>query len=207
MFPLVDAALLLLAPPKCAACDRRLAVDAVLCAACVSTLEPAPALPAGTTASFAYGGALSEAIHRFKYGARPELSRPLRRLVVEGLPDLAIADVDVVAPIPLHVARLRKRGFDQATMLAYAVAEALARPLLVDLLERVVDTPQLAHLDRDARSTAVCAAFRARPAAGLRVLLVDDVRTTGATLAAAGSVLVDAGATVTAHVLAATPRE
>lgn len=205
MFALVDAALLLLSPPKCAACDRRLAVDAALCAACVSTLEPSPSLPDGITASFAYGGALSEAIHRFKYGGREELARPLGRLIVEGLPDPL--DLDVIAPVPLHVARLRKRGFDQATLLAYAVAKALARPLLVDLLDRIVDTPQLAHLDRAARAQAVTAAFRARPASGLRVLLVDDVRTTGATLDAATTVLAAAGAVVTAHVLAATPRE
>src|SRR2546428_2236870 len=123
MLPLLDAALHLLSPPRCSACDLRLSADAVLCASCVTTLEPPPELPQATTAAFSFGGALAEAIHRFKYLGRAELARPLGRLIVEGLPDAS--EIDLVAPVPLHVARLRRRGFDQSTLLAYPVARAL----------------------------------------------------------------------------------
>lgn len=202
--PLVDALLSLLSPPRCSACDRRLGRDAVFCASCLSTLERPAALPAAITASFAFGGALAEVIRRWKYGLRGDLARPLRRLVVEGLPDPRA--IDLVAPVPLHVARLRTRGFDQAALLAAAVARALDRPLARSLVTRVIETPQLVGLDLAARSAAVRGAFVAGRCRGLRVLIVDDVRTTGATLDSAITALLDAGASPRAHVLAATPR-
>jgi ComF family protein len=203
----VNAALSFLAPPRCAACDESLRREAAFCARCFATLEPAPALPPRTTASFAYGGAIAEAIRGAKYGPHPERMRALARLVVEGLDARAHADVDVVAPVPLHRARLRTRGFDQAALLAQAVARALGRPCDVALLGRAVDTPHLAALDASGRTQAVSGAFvLARRRAPRVVLLVDDVRTTGATLEAAAAPLLEKDAIVHAHVLAATPR-
>lgn len=203
---LAGAALSLLAPPRCAACDERLARDAALCARCLETAEPPSELPAGVSASFAYGGAIAEAIRATKYGPRPERLRALRRLIVEGLDRAALAEIACVAPVPLHRARLRTRGFDQAAILAQAVARALGRPCDVALLGRAIDTPHLAALDAKGRLEAVDGAFvlrrRVAPAA---VLLIDDVRTTGATLEAAAAPLRAAGAVVRAHVLAATP--
>ncbi len=196
----------LLSPPRCAACDGRLHRDAVFCASCVGSLSPPELLPLGVTASFGYGGALADAIRRFKYGQRPDLSRPLGRLVREGLPDRAL--VDLVVPVPLHPTRFRARGFDQAALLARAVATALQRPFSATLLTRVVDTPQLATLDAASRATAVRGAFTVRERTvpmGTRVLLVDDVRTTGATLRAAALAIVAAGFAARTHVLAATP--
>ncbi len=201
---LVDRLLSLLAPPVCAACDERLTREAVFCASCFGTLEPPPALPAGATAAFAYGGAIGEAIRSCKYQRRVDRLRLLARVVIVRLPK---DPVDVVAPVPLHRARLRDRGFDQATILARAVARALERPCDVDLVRRVVDTPHLASLDARGRSEAVENAFVARPCADKRVLLVDDVRTTGATIAAAADAVKSAGGSAISHVLAATPRE
>ncbi len=200
---LLDLGIGLLAPPVCAACDEPLRRDAVFCRACLDSLEPPPPLPPTITASCAYGGAVAEAIRRMKFGKRADVIRPLRRLVVERLPDAD--DIDLVAPVPAHVRRLRQRGFDQAALLARAVAEALRRPLSVELLTRTLDTPHLASMEADDRVRAIQGAFRARPAEGLRVLLVDDVRTTGATLDAAAEPLARQGAIVRANVLAATP--
>ncbi|GAC1353638.1 MAG: ComF family protein [Polyangiales bacterium] len=202
---LVDVLLSVLAPPRCAACDERLARDAAFCGACMITLEPPPHLPPGTTASFAFGGAIAEAVRRYKLGPRADLARPLGRAIVERLP--APSAVDVVVPVPLHPRRLRARGFDQATHLARAVARSLGRPLVLDRLTRVADTPQLARLDAAARQRAVASAFRARDCTGARVLLVDAVRTTGATLDAASRAVATVGGLPLAHVLAATARE
>lgn len=191
----------LLAPPRCAACDLHLAREAVFCAPCFATIEPAPLLPADATASFTFGGAIADAIRACKFRGRVDRLRLLARLVVVRLP---AAEVDVVAPIPLHVSRLRERGFDQAAILARAVARALGKPCAVELLERTVATPQLAQLDLEGRADAIRGAFTARSSA--RVLLVDDVRTTGATIAAATEAIVRAGGSALSHVLAATPR-
>jgi len=187
----------------CAACDAALAREAVFCASCFATLEPAPPLPHGATASFAYGGAIGEAIRGCKYRRRVDRLRLLARLIIVRLPT---EPVDVVAPVPLHRARLRERGFDQAAILARAVALALRKPLDVDVVRRVIDTPHLAELDAKGRSAAVEGAFVAQRGAGLRVLLVDDVRTTGATIDAAADAIARAGGSARSHVLAATPR-
>lgn len=196
-----DNLLGLLAPPRCAACDQRLHREAVFCAACFATLEAAPPLPARITASFAYGGAVAEAIRLCKFRGRVDRLRLLARLIVHRLP---AHEVDAVAPVPLHRARLRERGFDQAAILAQSVARSLRKPCDVELLARVVDTPHLANLAPSGRALAIEGAFVARRPC--RVLLVDDVTTTGATLEAAGAAIEAAGGSWSAHVLAATPR-
>lgn len=200
---LVDRLLGVIAPPRCAACDEVLRRDAVFCSGCVATLEPPPSLPERVTASFAYGGALADAIRAAKYKGRLDRLRLLGHAMRTGLPS---APIDVVAPVPLHPARLRWRGYDQAAVLAFVVARALGTRCDVDLLERVIDTPHLAELDARGRAGAVEGAFVARGCAGKRVLLVDDVYTTGATLGAAFAAIEAAGGTARAHVLAATPR-
>lgn len=201
---LVDGLVRVLAPPCCASCDTPLAREAVFCAPCLATLLPAPRLPQGTTASFAYGGALADAIRTAKYEGRVDRLRQLSHAIAHRLP--RASEVDVVAPVPLHVSRLRARGFDQSAVLARAVGRALDKPVEHELLTRRVATPQLALLDAEGRARAVGGAFVARRLAGERVLLVDDVRTTGATLNAAFAAVEAGGGKALAHVLAATPR-
>lgn len=116
--------------------------------------------------------------------------------------------VDVVIPVPLHPARLAARGYNQAALLGAAVAGELAVPLVARALSRTRATPPQARLDRAARLGNVAGAFRVRMPArvrGRRVLLIDDVSTTGATLAACAAALREAGAAeVTALVVART---
>jgi len=102
---------------------------------------------------------------------------------------------DVVIPIPLAAARRRKRGFNQSELVARQVAEVHGLPLRLDLLERARETDAQATLDAEQRQQNVRGAFVARDVAGLRVLLVDDVTTTGATLNEAARALRAAGAT------------
>jgi ComF family protein len=115
-------------------------------------------------------------------------------------------DVDLVVPVPLHPMRAAERGFNQSALLARPIAAALGAPLGARVLERVRDTPRQAALDRTDRLVNVRAAFRCREprvVAGKRVLLVDDVRTTGATITECRAVLAAAGArTVRTWVLA-----
>jgi ComF family protein len=142
------------------------------------------------TAAWLHGGALAEAIHRLKYEGRVELARPLG-VLFEGC---ARPRCDVLAPIPLHPRRLRERGFDQSRLLARAAGRRFGLPVEA-LLRRVRETGQQVGRDRAARERNVRGAFVATPRSrGLRVCLVDDVLTTGATAAAAAHALLQAGA-------------
>lgn len=156
------------------------------CAACVAQAPPF----AQVRAPYLYWGALAEAIAAFKYRGRAELA--------EGLSALFLAAeaprVDVIAPVPLHPRRLRERGYDQAHLLAVELGKRLRLPVR-PLLRRVRATRPQVGLDREGRAYNVLGAFRASgPVRGLRVCLVDDVFTTGATARAATLALLEAGA-------------
>ena len=150
----------------------------------------------------AYGGATTEAVLHLKHGRRRHLARPLGALLAPALAAAIDSGVDALCPVPLHPRRLRQRGFNQALELL-RVAERLARrpgprPLVFpDGLRRIRDTPALGWESPASRRRIVAGAFAVhRPewAEGRRVLLVDDVMTTGATLAECTRVLLEAGA-------------
>jgi|SRR5438477_6521966 len=207
----------LLFPDRCGACETL--CEGPFCAACADTLvavaagcpvcgEPADQvlLPAlrprrcprcraapppyeRARAPYLLGGALADAIHHFKYEGREDLARPLSTLFAGCEPPRA----DVVAPIPLHASRLRERGYDQAALLARHAARAWGLPVRL-LLTRVRSTSQQVGQDRRRREQNVRGAFRATPVGDLRVCLLDDVLTTGATAAEAARALLRAGA-------------
>ncbi|WP_235879813.1 ComF family protein [Polyangium aurulentum] len=161
---------------------------------------------AGAAVAFAvFGGAVAAALKRFKYEDRPDLGRPLGELMRRAARDEGIA-ADVVVPVPLHPRRLVERGYNQAALLAGAVAAELNARLGARVLGRRRSTAQQARLGREERLTNVAGAFEVRDARavrGKRVVLVDDVATTGATLGACKDALIEAGAIeVTALVLA-----
>jgi ComF family protein len=202
----------ILAPPRCAACDAHVGGRAVFCGACAATVEKAAVehdrgggaerASAPDIAAFVYGGAVARAITRFKYERRPDLARPLGDLLWRAVePHAASHAGGVVVPVPLHAARLAERGYNQSALVSRVLARHLGAPWLPVALARTRDTPRQATLDRDARRANVDGAFVARqPAriAGKRVLLVDDVRTTGATLRACERALLEAGAAAVA---------
>ena len=187
-----DAALDLLLAPRCAGCG---AAGTWLCLACRDLCEPVR--QGRVTAAGTYGGALREAIHRFKYGGERALANELGGLVAACVAsDLATGvALDVVVPAVLHRDRARSRGYDQAWLLAAVVGVRTALPLRVPLRRIRPAVPQIA-LDRAARAENLRGAYVAEAGAlrGARVALVDDVATTGATLAAATGALRAAGA-------------
>ena len=188
----------LLAPDVCAGCDARIGVFTVFCSTCARTLVPAAELREGELAAFSYGGALTTAIASLKYGGRVDRARPLSHLLLRAIAPRRDLVPAVVVPVPLHRARLALRGYNHAALLAAPVARALGARFAPGALVRTRDTPAQASLGRDARLRNVERAFTARPGArhvaGERVLVVDDVRTTGATLDACAIALRDAGA-------------
>jgi ComF family protein len=190
-------ALPVLLAPTCASCGGSVTAGLAFCDACAPTAFPAPCGPPGT-AAFVYVGAVARALTRLKAERRAEVARPLGDLLWTALaPRVRDLGGPVVVPVPLHPARLAERGFNQASLLAMRVARRLGAPLWPSALTRIRDTPNQATLRRDARRACVQGAFVAREPehiVGHDVVLVDDVATTGATLAACAAALIDAGA-------------
>jgi ComF family protein len=196
-----------IAPDYCASCDAPVQVDELFCARC----GPSPAPPElgdsvhGWVGHGWVGGTyappLSTAIRRFKFSHRADLAKPLAQLLPWPLPGVDAAQY-VVVPVPLHFTRLVERGFNPAGLLAREFCRRVGTPFAPGLLERCRDTPQQSRLSARERRTNVAGAFRARPAAcGQRVLLIDDVVTTGSTLEACRQALY-AGGVVHVTVLA-----
>lgn len=135
-------------------------------------------------------------VHRLKYRHAQHLAEPLGRLLVDYLDSRPVPPVDLVVPIPLHPNRLKQRGYNQSLLLATVVCAHTSLPLVDDCLERVRDTPAQMGLPAPKRLGNVRGAFQAsgKQVAGAKVLLLDDVCTTGATLQAGAHALKRAGA-------------
>ncbi len=189
----------LVAPPRCAACDGVVRQGTAFCASCVATLVRASNPDPDRIAAFVYGGAIAQALRRFKFDDRPDLAPALLAGFPGHIAHLAARHdaIQVVVPVPLHPARLVERGYNQAALLARPVARLLGVPCAPRALGRTVATGRQTELGRAERSANVEGAFfpaNPRRIAGRGVLLVDDVETTGATLAACRRALGSAGA-------------
>jgi ComF family protein len=135
-------------------------------------------------------------IHAFKFGDAPELSEPLVARAWESPAFARARRPDLLVPVPLHPVRRRERGYDQAARLARAFARRAGTPEAL-VLARTRATRQQARLGARERALNVRGAFRVLTPAlvrGRHVALVDDVVTTGATIAAAADALRTAGA-------------
>jgi competence protein ComFC len=144
-----------------------------------------------------YSGLVKEVIHRFKYGRNEWFELFLAELLLEkARPDLNEKPVDLIVPIPLHGRKRRLRGFNQAERLTEHLAKQFGVPMDSKRLRRVRDTNSQAGLDRDDRQANVKNAFefRGEKLTGQKVLLVDDVMTTGLTAGACARELLENGA-------------
>ena len=186
-----------LGPPQCAACGLpfEYAMDeGTLCGAC--TRDPPPFRRA--RAAMAYGDVSRGLLLAFKHGDRTDAAPAFGRWLARAGAEL-IADAEVMAPVPLHWTRLFARRYNQAALLAQAVGRAAGLEVVADLVVRRRRTPSQGRLGPAARRRNLRGAFAVRPRhtaaiRGRRVLLIDDVLTTGATAAACTRVLLRAGA-------------
>jgi len=154
----------------------------------------------GFDAVYSYGsyeGTLRELVHLFKYGGVRPLAGTFGKFLAQALPREAA--FDVIVPMPLHWFKQWQRGFNQSDLLAREIGKKWNVPVRTVIRRKKATLPQ-AGLTNAKRRANVSGAFktaRGRPLAGMRVLLVDDVVTTGATASACARVLKRAGA---AHV-------
>jgi len=184
--PLIDG-------PKCDSCAQPFFGDvaATRCLDCMS--DP---LPVGWTEAWGhYRGALERVLHAFKFARHDWFSEPF----ADALSDLVAARddnvFDVVVPVPMSRAKLRRRGYNQAELLARALARRLCLRCDVSLLGKRLERQTQSTLAKAERAANVRGAFRASDASASKsILLVDDVCTTGETLRACASALLRAGA-------------
>ncbi len=206
-------------PPRCPGCGVVVEADHRFCARCWSGLrflgDPAcgrcgvpfavtgetvcdscrrrPPVHGGVRAAVAYGPVARDVALKLKYGGRLALADTMARLMRRQVPDGAT----VLVPVPLHRRRLWTRGYNQAVLIADALAQGTGLPVERHALTRIRATPPLRAMDHAARARTVRGAFAcADPAAiaGQAVLLIDDVHTSGSTTDACAQVLLAAGA-------------
>lgn len=183
--------------PCCASCQRPFGdgvAHGATCAVCLADPPRHDGIAAGTL----YNEASRKLVLAFKHGHRIALAPMLARLVAARLP-ASVGDGWLFVPVPLHRWRLWSRGFNQSALLARELAEARGGQVLVDGLTRTRRTPPLGGLGKAARARTLSGAIALNPRRGAairgaRIVLVDDVLTSGATTDACVRVLKRAGA-------------
>jgi ComF family protein len=180
-----------LVPPICPKCGRPQA-SGVLCPACVgwnSSID-------GIRAPFRFEGVTRQAVHQFKYRNLRILAQPLAGFMRDYLVQRPMP-VDLLIPVPLHPRRLRERGYNQSGLLATELGTAMALPVAGDLLTRMrYAPPQARTRSVEDRRNNMAGAFKCtgRDFKDQKVLLIDDVATSAATLEACAAAVKEAGA-------------
>jgi ComF family protein len=217
---ILQQALDLLFPPRCAACQRS---GSILCSPCMATIQPllppycqhcntpldasgickncqyTPLRLNGLRVVSRYEGTLRACIHALKYAGNRRVAEPLGLLLAQAYRVYGLR-ADMIIPVPLHRERVQQRGYNQAVLLAQVCARHTNVPLNSSLVMRIRSTAPQVQLSVRERQSNVAGAFSctpAQPKEGLRgchILLIDDVCTTGATLEACAAPLFAAGA-------------
>lgn len=187
-------------PATCVGCGR---VGDLLCATCRTEFAPGvvsaepPRSPLAAIAGLGvFAGPLQKAVHALKYEGLTAMAGPLGQHLAAEIQAQAWPP-SLIGPVPLHVNRLARRGYNQAALLGMAVADRLDWQFKPDLLARQRDTPSQVGLTYQERQTNVKEAFTLTEGIavqGADIVLIDDVYTTGATICACAQVLLDAGA-------------
>ncbi|MDR1572460.1 MAG: ComF family protein [Clostridiales Family XIII bacterium] len=190
--------------PVCGSCGKILAEDARdgLCSDCSGASRP---FERGF-ACMEYGGG-RELIHNFKYRGRAYCGEKIAEMMHDRL-RLGMPETDMVLPVPMHRGKERKRGYNQADVVGRLLARRLGLPYRKGLLVRTRATAPMSKLGGERRRENLKGAFALRPGGealveGRRLLLVDDVFTTGSTVEACAEALLAAGAAAVCFVVAA----
>ena len=193
-------------PPHCVLCKTALSQNPGLCSGCAEMVGCAtPEKSVGLTLNGVdifvlkeFNDPIRELVHMLKYQGKTLPGRLLGRALGQSLAKSLDAQADwVVVPVPLHSARKRERGYNQSAVIARALGGELGLETREKVIKRVRHTPSQTKLDRQARAQNVDTAFRVRQGQfvkGRRIVLVDDVVTTGATVCACAKVLMLEGA-------------
>lgn len=190
-----------IAGPACARCDLPLPSaqgEGALCGGCIANPPPYSRVHA----PLAYGPLPRKLVLQFKYGRRTGYARLMARLMLASLGELRDRNegaAPLLVPVPLHRWRLWSRGFNQSAELAKALVQRTGGELALDALVRTRATLPMRGMGRKARARSVRGAFAVRDdarsmLAGRTVYLVDDIFTTGATVAACSRTLLRSGA-------------
>ncbi|KEO91392.1 hypothetical protein EH31_01640 [Erythrobacter longus] len=206
--PLVD----LVYPPRCPSCGAATASQGSLCSDCWSELEfprayatPEGARHSGIIAATIYNDMSRALVLKFKHGGKIALAPLLGTMLASRIHSEQDEQGDVgeqplIVPVPLHRTRIWQRGFNQSALLAREVAKAGKGELILDALIRQKRTPSLGNLSAEKRKAVLAGAIAVRAKArplikARRVILIDDVLTSGATSDACVEALLEAGAT------------
>jgi len=199
-------------PGRCALCrGAPPRGDGLACQTCLHRLRPPGLLPQSEHvekyySAFAYDGLARAAILRFKDRGATNTAKFFARAAYEAFPDLE--DFDMLVPVPLHKNRLKSRGFNQARLFGQWLALEYQKPIY-DILIRTRDTDRLYQVEQG-RHEYLRGVFAAKPGADLldkRILLVDDILTSGATTSECAAALKMVGAlTISAITIAAATR-
>jgi ComF family protein len=174
--------------PSCALCGLPFASEyATVCGQCITKKPPfSRVIFYGI-----YDGVLAEAINQLKFHGIKRLSKPMVTLLL----NLELPVIDGILPVPLTVKGLRERGFNQSLLMARVLSRNLQVPLHMDVLFKKKETLPQIGLSKKERLANLKKAFEVKgDIRGLRLLLVDDVMTTGATVTECSKVLMNAGA-------------
>lgn len=185
----------LISPPICLKCGRPIDGSCKVLHTCNLCRRRRPRFACARAAAI-YEGTIREAIHGLKFGRRRALASPLGRLMAAcAAADLELPSARLVIPVPLHPARLRTRGFNQAELLAREVGRILELPVLTNVIRRNIATAAQSALPLERRWENVRNAFEASGELPTDpVILIDDVISTGFTASACARTLADAGA-------------
>lgn len=202
--------------PLCAACQKYYSTGGRICPVCEGFFREEPPCNCnvksialeGLFFAALYDQRWRKLIHDLKYRNRRAVISPLANWLAHEIMNNCYCYPDMIVPIPLHPERERERGYNQADLLAFSMAQVLKVPYSSDLLCKVRQTRSQTSISRQDRQSNVCGAFTCRPEKyqDLSILLVDDVYSTGSTMKEAASILkVKTGARVIGAAIAYNP--